>query len=156
MKTYDCVIIGSGQAGTPLARKLAEAGKKHKDEIVHQWRNGGKASLEKVPNLDLFFGDATFTDNKIISVKPIDGGEPQEFKAEQIFINTGGKTILPNDIKGLSDVEYLTSTTILDLEDIPEHLLIIGGNYIGLEFGQMFRRFGSTVTILERSPRFNT
>ncbi len=209
MKTYDNIIIGSGQAGTPLARKLAEAGqktllvekryiggtcvndgctptkimigsaklaylagrpnnlgvtitghhvdlrqvKKHKDEIVHQWRDGGKASLEKVPNLDLFFGDATFTGVKTISVKPVDGGETQQFTAENIFINTGGKTSIPTDIEGLNDINYLTSTTILDLENIPEHLLVIGGNYIGLEFGQMFRRFGSKVTILERSPR---
>jgi pyruvate/2-oxoglutarate dehydrogenase complex dihydrolipoamide dehydrogenase (E3) component len=59
----------------------------------------------------------------------------------------------PHDIEGLDDIDYLTSTSILELEKVPEHLLIIGGNYIGLEFGQMFRRFGSKVTILERSDR---
>jgi pyruvate/2-oxoglutarate dehydrogenase complex dihydrolipoamide dehydrogenase (E3) component len=68
------------------------------------------------------------------------------------FINTGCKTIVP-DIEGLDDIDYLTSTSILELDKVPEHLLVIGGNYIGLEFGQMFRRFGSKVTILEKSGR---
>jgi pyruvate/2-oxoglutarate dehydrogenase complex dihydrolipoamide dehydrogenase (E3) component len=209
MKAYDCIVIGSGQAGTPLAKKLAEAGKKtlliekrfiggtcvndgctptktmvasarlaylaakpndmgvtvkgyeidlrqvkkRKNDIVLQWRNGGQAGLEKTPNLDLLFGEATFTGIKTISVKPNDNGNAQEFKADKIFINTGAKTIIPDDIEGLNDIDYLTSTSILDLEEVPEHLLVIGGNYIGLEFGQMFRRFGSKVTILEKSPR---
>jgi dihydrolipoamide dehydrogenase len=209
MKEYDCIVIGSGQAGTPLAKKLAEAGKKtllvekrfvggtcvndgctptktmvasarmaylagkhndmgvtiegykvdlrqikkHKDDIVLKMRNGGQASVEKTPNLDLLFGDATFTGTKTISVKLNKDGKTEEYKAGQIFINTGAKTIIPDDIEGLDDIDYLTSTTILDLEKLPEHLLVIGGNYIGLEFGQMFRRFGSKVTILERSDR---
>lgn len=208
MKEYDCIVIGSGQAGTPLAKKLALAGKKtllvekrfiggtcvndgctptktmvasarvaylagkcnemgvtikgykvdmrqvkkHKDDIVLKSRNGGQAAVKKTKNLDLLFGDATFIDKKTISVQP-EKGKAKEFKAELIFINTGAKTIIPNDIEGLDDMEYLTSTTILDLEKVPEHLLIIGGNYIGLEFGQMFRRFGSKVTILEKSAR---
>ncbi|MGY4538617.1 dihydrolipoamide dehydrogenase [Mucilaginibacter sp. UYNi724] len=209
MKEYDCIVIGSGQAGMPLAKKMAAAGKKtlliekrfiggtcvndgctptktmvasarlaylagkcnemgitikgykvdmrqikkHKDAIVMKSRNGGQAAVEKTPNLDLLFGDATFIDKKTISVKPNRPGKSKEFKAEQIFINTGTKTLIPDDIEGLDEIEYLTSTTILDLEKVPEHLLIIGGNYIGLEFGQMFRRFGSKVTILERSAR---
>lgn len=209
MKEYDCIVIGSGQAGTPLAKKLAEAGKKtllvekrfvggtcvndgctptktmvasarmaylagkrndmgvtiegykvdlrqikkHKDDIVLKMRNGGQASVEKTANLDLLFGDATFTGTKTIAVKLNKDGKTEEYKAGQIFINTGAKTIIPDDIEGLDDIDYLTSTTILDLEKLPEHLLVIGGNYIGLEFGQMFRRFGSKVTILERSDR---
>jgi dihydrolipoamide dehydrogenase len=208
MKEYDCIVIGSGQAGTPLAKKLAEAGKKtllvvkrfiggtcvndgctptktmvasarvaylagkcnemgvtikgykvdmrqvkkHKDDIVLKSRNGGQAAVEKTKNLDLLFGDATFIDKKTISIQP-EKGKAKEFKSELIFINTGAKTIIPNDIEGLDEIDYLTSTTILDLEKVPEHLLIIGGNYIGLEFGQMFRRFGSKVTILEKSAR---
>jgi pyruvate/2-oxoglutarate dehydrogenase complex dihydrolipoamide dehydrogenase (E3) component len=209
VKTYDSIIIGSGQAGTPLAKKLALAGKKtlliekkfiggtcvnegctptkimaasarlaylaskpnnmgvtikgyeidlrqikkRKDEIVLQWRGGGQTGLEKTPNLDILFGEATFTGSKTISVMTNDNGKCQEFRAESIFINTGAKTIIPDDIEGLNDIDYLTSTTILDLESVPEHLLVIGGNYIGLEFGQMYRRFGSKVTILEKSPR---
>lgn len=208
MKEYDCIVIGSGQAGTPLAKKLAGAGKKtllvekrfiggtcvndgctptktmvasarvaylasrcnemgvtikgykvdmrqikkHKDDIVLKSRNGGQAAVEKTKNLDLLFGDATFIDKKTISVQP-EKGKAKEFKAELIFINTGAKTIIPHDIEGLDEIDYLTSTTILDLEKVPGHLLIIGGNYIGLEFGQMFRRFGSKVTILEKSAR---
>jgi dihydrolipoamide dehydrogenase len=208
MKEYDCIVIGSGQAGTPLAKKLAGAGKKtllvekrfvggtcvndgctptktmiasarmaylagkcnemgvtikgykvdmrqikkRKDDIVLKSRNGGQAAVEKTENLDLLFGDATFIDKKTINVQP-EKGKLKQFKAEMIFINTGAKTIIPNDIEGLDEIDYLTSTTILDLEKVPEHLLIIGGNYIGLEFGQMFRRFGSKVTILEKSAR---
>jgi dihydrolipoamide dehydrogenase len=208
MKQYDCIVIGSGQAGTPLAKKLAEAGKKtllvekrfiggtcvndgctptktmvasarvaylagkcndmgvtikgfkvdlrqvkkHKDDIVLKSRNGGQAAVERTKNLDLLFGDATFIDKKTISVQP-KTGKAKEFKADQIFLNVGTKTIIPNDIEGLDDIDYLTSTTILDLEKVPGHLLVIGGNYIGLEFGQMFRRFGSKVTILEKSGR---
>ncbi len=83
---------------------------------------------------------------------PNDGGEANELTAELFFINTGAKTFIPA-IEGLNDIDYLTSTTILDLDEVPEHLMVIGGNYIGLEFGQMFRRFGSKVTIVERSGR---
>jgi pyruvate/2-oxoglutarate dehydrogenase complex dihydrolipoamide dehydrogenase (E3) component len=204
MKQYDAIVIGSGQAGGPLAKKLALSGKKtaliekrwvggtcvndgctptktmvasakmaylavnsaplgvkiknfsvdlqqirkRKDDVVHQFRNGSQKGLESTKNLDLIFGDATFTDHKTILVK-LNSGREKEFKADLFFINTGAKTFIP-DIEGLSDIDYLTSTTILDLEEIPEHLLILGGNYIGLEFGQMFKRFGSKVTILEK------
>lgn len=207
MKQYDAIIIGAGQAGTPLAKKLAVAGmktllvekrwiggtcvndgctptktmiasakmaylaansaplgvkikdfsvnmpaiKKRKDDIVHLFRNSSQNGLEATKNLTLIFGEAEFTAEKTISVK-LKNGKKKEFKAEQIFINTGAKTIIP-EIEGLAGIDYLTSTTILDLDHIPRHLLIIGGNYIGLEFGQMFRRFGSKVTILERSGR---
>ncbi|WP_259065003.1 mercuric reductase [Mucilaginibacter sp. X4EP1] len=207
MKQYDAIVIGSGQAGGPLAKKLALAGKKtaliekrwvggtcvndgctptktmvasakmaymaanaaslgvnikkfsvdmpqirkRKDEMVHQFRNGSQKGLESTRNLDLIFGDATFTADKTILVK-LNSGREKEFTADLFFINTGAKTVTP-DIEGLADIDYLTSTTILDLETVPEHLLIIGGNYIGLEFGQMFMRFGSKVTILERSDR---
>jgi dihydrolipoamide dehydrogenase len=206
MKQYDCIVIGSGQAGTPLAKKLAEAGKKtlivekrfiggtcvndgctptkamiasariaylagnsktmgvnvkaysvylkqikkRKDDIVLKSRNGGQKGIENTQGLDLLFGEAEFISDKTISVKT-KTGKAKIFKADQFFIDTGCKSIIPNDIDGLSEINYLTSTSILELEEVPEHLLIIGGNYIGLEFGQMFRRFGSKVTILERS-----
>jgi pyruvate/2-oxoglutarate dehydrogenase complex dihydrolipoamide dehydrogenase (E3) component len=206
-KQYDAIIIGAGQAGVPLAKKLAKAGKKvvliekrwiggtcvndgctptktwvasakaaymaansgnigvtvknykvnmaqikkRKDEIVLHARNGGQKALEETPNLDLAFGEAVFTDIKTITVKLNDGGT-EIFKAELIFINTGAKTLIPG-IEGLADINYLTSTSILELDKVPDHLLVLGGNYIGLEFGQMFRRFGSKVTILEKSAR---
>lgn len=126
--------------------------KKRKDEIVHLFRDGSQRGLEATKGLDVIFGDATFTGDKTISVKLNEGGKTKELKADLFFINTGAKTFIP-EIEGLSDIDYLTSTTILDLDHVPEHLLIIGGNYIGLEFGQMFRRFGSKVTILEKSGR---
>jgi pyruvate/2-oxoglutarate dehydrogenase complex dihydrolipoamide dehydrogenase (E3) component len=208
MKQYDVIVIGAGQAGGPLAKKLALAGKKtaliekrwiggtcvndgctptkswvasakmaymagnsaalgvkiksyaidmpkikkRKDEIVHLFRDGSLKGLEATKGLDVIFGDATFTGDKTISVKLNEGGKTKELKAELFFINTGAKTFIP-EIEGLKDIDYLTSTTILDLDQVPEHLLIIGGNYIGLEFGQMFRRFGSKVSILEKSGR---
>lgn len=126
--------------------------KKRKDEIVHRFRNGSQKGLEVTENLDIIWGEAAFIGDKTISVKLNDGSKAKELKADLIFINTGGKTVIP-EIEGLNDIDYLTSTTILDLDYVPEHLLIIGGNYIGLEFGQMFRRFGSKVTIVEKSGR---
>jgi pyruvate/2-oxoglutarate dehydrogenase complex dihydrolipoamide dehydrogenase (E3) component len=208
MKHYDAIVIGAGQAGGPLAKKLALAGKKtaliekrwiggtcvndgctptktmvasaraaymaghsgplgvkikgfsvdmpkikkRKDEIVHQFRNGSKKGLEATKGLDVIFGDAEFIGEKAICVKRNDGGKVKQMSAPLIFINTGAKTFIP-EIAGLSDIDYLTSTTILDLDYVPEHLMVIGGNYIGLEFGQMFRRFGSKVTIVEKSAR---
>jgi len=207
MKQYDAIVIGSGQAGGPLAKKLELAGKKtaliekrwiggtcvndgctptktmvasakmaymadnsqalgvkikgfsvdmarikkRKDAVVYQFRNGSQKGLEATKNLDVIFGEATFTGDKTISVK-LNSGRIKEFNADQFFINTGAKPFIP-EIEGLNDIDYLNSTTIMDMDKIPEHLLVVGGNYIGLEFGQMFSRFGSKVTIIERSGR---
>lgn len=76
----------------------------------------------------------------------------ERLTAPHIFINVGGRALVP-DMPGIGDVPYLTNSTILDLDTVPEHLVVIGGSYIGLEFGQMFRRFGANVTIVERGPR---
>jgi len=207
MQQYDAIIIGAGQAGGPLAKKLANAGKKtvliekrwiggtcvndgctptktwvasaraayvaansshigvkvkgvridmrqvkaRKDEIVLHARNGGQAAIEKTKNLDLIFGEAAFTGPKTVVVTLKDGSQKQ-LQADLIFINTGAKPAVP-PIEGLNDIDYLNSTSILELDKVPEHLLIIGANYIGMEFGQMFNRFGSKVTMVERSPR---
>src|SRR5690606_11286218 len=125
--------------------------KKRKDKIVQSFRSAAQKGIEATKNLTLIFGEAKFSSKKEISIK-LDSGEEEQLKADWIFIDTDAKPNIP-DIKGLEHIDYLTSSTILDLEAVPEHLVIIGGNYIGLEFGQMFRRFGSKVTILERSSR---
>lgn len=205
MKHYDAIIIGAGQGGSPLAKKLANAGKKtaliekrwiggtcindgcsptkamlasakavydarnasamgiyvgdikvgvktvkkRKDKIVEAFRGSAEKGLEKTKGLTLIFGEATFTGEKEVTVS-IDGEEDKVLSADWIFIDTGAKTFVPK-IKGLKEVDYLTSTSLLDLEETPKHLIIIGGNYIGLELGQLYYRLGAKVTILEKA-----
>ncbi len=122
-----------------------------KRKIVNSFRNGLEKGIEGTENLKLIRGEAEFTDAKMIKIKLNDGGT-ETITADKIFINTGGSPLIPQ-IKGIDTVEYLTSTTIMELEEKPSHLMILGGGYIGLEFGQMFRRFGSEVTIIERGPQ---
>lgn len=207
MKEFDAIVIGAGQAGVPLAKKLAKSGLKtaliekrmvggtcindgctptkalvasarlaylasrsgdlgidipsytvdfkavmaRKSAIVDQFREGALKGVEKTENLTLIYGEAKFKDDQTIYVNGRDGNF-ENYTAKQLFINTGASPVIPQ-IEGLNEIKYLTSTTILQLEEIPEHLLIVGGGYIGLEFGQMFRRFGSKVTLLEKSSR---
>jgi pyruvate/2-oxoglutarate dehydrogenase complex dihydrolipoamide dehydrogenase (E3) component len=207
MKHYDAIVIGSGQAGSPLCKELAKAGKhtaiiekrfvggtcindgctptktmiasakaahqvahsaplgvhisgshinmkeikQRKDELVVSWRDSSRNSMEETENLDLIFGTATFTGHKTLSVKLNDGKE-LELTADLIFINAGTTPMIP-EIEGLDKVGYFTSTTLLDVEEVPDHLLVIGGNYVALEFAQMFHRFGSKISVLERGPR---
>jgi pyruvate/2-oxoglutarate dehydrogenase complex dihydrolipoamide dehydrogenase (E3) component len=125
--------------------------KKRKDKIVEQFRKSVQDSLDKAENLTLIRGEANFTSSKVLEIKLTEGGS-QQIQAENIFIDCGSSPMIPA-IEGLSDVTYLTSTSIIELEDLPEHLLIMGGGYIGLEFGQMFKRFGSQVSILEHGSQ---
>jgi pyruvate/2-oxoglutarate dehydrogenase complex dihydrolipoamide dehydrogenase (E3) component len=125
--------------------------KKRKDDIVTKSRLGGQKGLEDTKNLTLIFGEASFVGPKIIVVQLNEGG-PVEMTADLIFIDTGAKPLIP-EIDGINEIGYLTSTSILELGEVPKHLLIIGANYIGMEFGQMFRRFGSEVTMLEKGQR---
>jgi probable pyridine nucleotide-disulfide oxidoreductase len=104
------------------------------------------------PNMELILGSGKFVAPKQIEVS-MDNGETRLLTAERIYINTGSHTTIPN-IPGLSDVPYLTSTSIMELAELPEHLAIIGGGYIALEFAQIFRRLGSRVTVLMRGDRF--
>jgi len=92
----------------------------------------------------VYEGHARFEDKKVLSV-----GE-KKLSAEKIFINVGGRAFIPG---GFEDVDYLTNSSIMELDEVPEHLIIVGGGYIGLEFGQMFSRFGSEVTIIEQGHR---
>lgn len=200
---FDAIVIGSGQAGTPLSMALANAGlrtaiierehvggtcinegctptktmvasgrvaylarrgpdygvhceevtvdmervRQRKRQIVASFRDGSQGRMQKTPNLDLVFGDVRFTGPKSILVA-IKGGGDQEFQAEQFFINAGARPTVPK-IDGLGEIDFLDSTSIMELDHVPEHLLVLGGGYVGLEFGQMFRRFGSNVTIVQ-------
>jgi pyruvate/2-oxoglutarate dehydrogenase complex dihydrolipoamide dehydrogenase (E3) component len=202
MKTFDAVVIGSGQAGNPLAHRLADKGwtvamieREHlggscinygctptktmlasaqiahearrgaelgvrvggvgvdlpavverKNRIVLQWRQGQDKHMASRPNITLLRGEGRFIGPRTVVVRD------EQLTADHIFIDTGtGPRIVP--IAGLERVRYLTNRTILDLTELPEHLLVIGGGYVGLEFGQMFRRFGSRVTVLQSADQ---
>ena len=207
MVKFDAIVVGSGSAGNPLARKLAMAGKKvalveralpggtctnygctptktmiasakaayqagrsqeygvhtssvsvslpevvkRKNSIVMEARAGTEKSL-KIRGLSLIWGEASFCGKKEMLIKNNEGPD-QHITAPLIFLDTGSGPAIPK-ISGLQEVPYLNSTSLLELEEIPEHLLIIGGSYIALEFGQMFRRFGSKVSILTKDERF--
>ncbi|WP_217606278.1 mercuric reductase [Chitinophaga sp. GbtcB8] len=206
MMHFKAVIIGSGQGGTPLAKKLAKAGwttalvekrfiggtcindgctptkamvasakvaytaansqqwgvtvngysvnmesiVNRKNDIVQLFRGGSEKGLAQVENLTLFHGEAVFTGPKALTIK-LNSGTTEDITADYIFLDIGTTPQIP-PVPGLEAVPWLTSTTILDLTTLPAHLLIIGGSYIALEFGQMFRRFGSEVSIIEKSP----
>ena len=122
-----------------------------KQGVVDSFRDGGLKGIEKTSGLDLLNGEASFTGSNAIEVRLNDGGK-RVLKADKIFINTGGRPSTPN-VDGLDVVPHLDSTSIMELDQLPEHLLVMGGGYIGLEFGQMFRRFGSQVTIVHRGER---
>lgn len=203
MEKFDVIIIGAGQAGNPLSKALAAAGKKitlveekyvggtcinvgctptktmiasaevaqlarqahkygvncqdlsvdlnrvteRKREIVSQFRESSKQGIVDA-GVSLIYGKATFTGHKTLEVTS--QSSPRQLTAETIIIDAGGRPNIP-DISGLDKADYLDSTTIMELQEVPEHLLILGGGYIALEFGQMFRRFGSQVTILQKS-----
>ncbi|WP_373523363.1 FAD-containing oxidoreductase [Aquiflexum sp.] len=201
---FDAIVIGSGQAGTPIVFKLAGEGmkvafiekeflggtcvnvgctptkayvasarrmfdalngealgvnipkgakvdllkvKERKDKLVQKSVEGIAKGIDGEEKISFYKGEARFTDKKTITVN----GEKLE--ADKIFINVGARPSIPDSFNGL---DYLTNQSILELDILPEHLAIIGGSYIGLEFGQMFRRFGSKVTIVEKSDRIIT
>jgi len=207
LQQYDAIIIGSGQAGTPLSTALAATGmrtalierehvggtcvnegctptktmvasgrvaylarraadygvltgaididlrkvRQRKRDIVDSFRNGSQAKIEKTANLDLIFGDARFTGPltgpRTIEIRSKDGAQ-STLAAKYIFINAGLRAARP-PLHGLDDVPALDNVSIMELDAVPEHLLILGGGDIALEFGQLFRRFGSRVTLVE-------
>ena len=122
---------------------------RRKDTIVESFRSGQQRNVDKRPNLDLYRGHGRFTGPHRIQV-----GE-ETLESERIFIDTGTRTDIPR-IEGLSTVPYLTNSTLMDLQEVPEHLIVLGGGYIGLEFGQMYRRFGSNVTVIHRGDQLLT
>ncbi len=134
--------------------------RQRKREMVESFRRGSLRSIQNSEGLDLIYGEARFADPS---------GTPQRFQveirrddgtqhvlaAQRVIINTGGRPRIP-DLPGLSAIPYLDNASIMELDSVPDHLLILGGGYIGLEFGQMFRRFGSKVTIVQRSKQLLT
>src|SRR5258708_1546877 len=121
--------------------------RQRKRDIVDSFRGGSQGRLEKTANLDLIFGEASFTAPKSVVVR-LQNGDQRNLTADRIFINAGARPAFPK-LDGLKDVPFLDSSSIMSLDSVPEHLLVLGGGYIGLEFGQMFRRFGSGVTIVQ-------
>jgi pyruvate/2-oxoglutarate dehydrogenase complex dihydrolipoamide dehydrogenase (E3) component len=202
--TYDAIVIGAGQAGGPLARAFATAGRRtalvershvggtcvnegctptktmvasarvaylarraadygvqvgpvsvdlarvrqRKRDIVESFRGGSEKGLHR-DGVDLLMGEARFTAPHSVRLTLNDGGQ-RDLSAPLVFINTGARPARP-PLPGLDMVKTLDSTTIMELDRVPEHLLVLGGGYIGLEFGQMFRRFGSRVSIVQRA-----
>jgi pyruvate/2-oxoglutarate dehydrogenase complex dihydrolipoamide dehydrogenase (E3) component len=207
VEQFDAIVVGSGQAGTPLSTALARSGMKtalvereyvggtcvnvgctptktmvasgrvaylarrgadygvhsgeitidlrkvrdRKRKVVESFRSGSQKTIEKTQNLELIFGEARFTASKAIAVQLKDGGQ-RTLSAKYFFINAGTRASKPS-IDGLDSVPYLDNASIMELEAVPEHLLVLGGGYIGLEFGQLFRRFGSQVTIVQKSDQ---
>jgi pyruvate/2-oxoglutarate dehydrogenase complex dihydrolipoamide dehydrogenase (E3) component len=200
---FDAIVIGTGQAGPPLAARLAEAGmrvavierhlfggtcvntgciptktmiasayvahtarcaatygvnagaqiavdmkavKARKDEISGRSRRGVEKRLRGLKNVTVFIGTGQFEDARTVTVS----GE--RLQAEKIFINVGARALVPQ-MPGLDRVPYLTNSSLLEIDYLPRHLVVVGGSYVGLEFGQMFRRFGSEVTIIEMGSR---
>ena len=205
---YDAIVIGSGQAGTPLARALGAAGRRtalieqehvggtcvnegctptktmvasarvaylarrgpdygtrtgavsvdmvkvreRKRRIVDRFRSGTESGLARTEHLELIRGQARFTGPHTIEVAPAgpNGSAARcTLSAPHIFINTGARPSRP-PLPGLDGVPSLDSTSVMELDEVPQHLLVLGGGYIGTEFGQMFRRFGAQVTIVQR------
>ena len=136
---FGVTIAGSVSINMPAV-------KARKDAISAQSRTSLEDSLRKLQNCTVFNGHARFESVHDISV----GGET--ITAKHIFINVGERATVPR-IPGIDDTGYLTNSSMMDVDFVPPHLLILGGSYIGLEFGQMYRRFGSQVTIFERGPR---
>jgi pyruvate/2-oxoglutarate dehydrogenase complex dihydrolipoamide dehydrogenase (E3) component len=124
--------------------------RERKQKIVQRFRNGAEEVLEATADLDVIRGEASFIDARTVKVEG--AGEALRLRGDKIFINTGAKPVIP-PIEGLNRVPFLDSTSIMELDALPKHLLIMGGGYIAIEFGQMFRRYGSQVTIIERGEQ---
>jgi pyruvate/2-oxoglutarate dehydrogenase complex dihydrolipoamide dehydrogenase (E3) component len=122
-----------------------------KRDMVRDFRQSARTSLEETQNLNLLHGNARFTGPKALEVRLNDGGE-RRITADLVFIDTGGRPRIPS-LDGLRNVPYLDSTSVMELDHVPEHLIVLGGGYEAMEFSQMFRRFGSAVTVVQNSDR---
>ena len=133
--------VSAGEVTVDMVRVKAR-----KDAISGKSRQSVEASLRKLERCTVYQGHARFESARDVSVGP------ERLSAERIFINVGGRATVPN-MPGIDTVPFLNNSSIMDVDFLPRHLVIIGGSYIGLEFGQMYRRFGSDVTIVEMAPR---
>jgi pyruvate/2-oxoglutarate dehydrogenase complex dihydrolipoamide dehydrogenase (E3) component len=133
--------VVTGPIRVDMARAKARA-----DTVSTNARNGVERGLRGMTGCTVIDGHARFESAEMIAV-----GE-ERLTAPRIFINVGGRALIP-DMPGIGEVTYLTNSSILAVDQLPEHLVVVGGSYIGLEFGQMYRRFGAKVTVVERSPR---
>jgi pyruvate/2-oxoglutarate dehydrogenase complex dihydrolipoamide dehydrogenase (E3) component len=120
--------------------------KARKDSVVQQSNEGVIKWLRNTPNLTVLEGHARLESSRTVAVNG------RLLEAAQIFLNVGGRASVP-DMPGIAEAGYLTNSSMMEVDFLPEHLLIIGGSYIGLEFAQMYRRFGSRVTVVEMGPR---
>ena len=133
--------IGTGAISVDMAKVKAR-----KDDIMLKDRKDVESWLEGMDGCTVVRGHACFQDPHTLRV------DEELLQADRIFLNVGGRAVVP-DIPGLSDVEFLTNVSVLELDALPDHLVIVGGSYIALEFAQMYRRFGALVTVVERGPR---
>lgn len=131
--------------GGPVAVDMKQI-RQRKDEISGRSANGVEAWVRGLANGSVYHGHAAFESAHGVRVN----GELLE--ADRVFINVGGRALVP-PMPGLDQVTYLTNSGMMDVDFLPEHLVIVGGSYIGLEFAQMYRRFGATVTVVEKGPR---
>ncbi|WP_054311706.1 FAD-containing oxidoreductase [Mesorhizobium sp. 1M-11] len=137
----DYGVTLSGPVGVDM--KVIKA---RKDKVSNDARKGLEDWIASMPGCTLFRGHARFEDEHTVRV-----GE-ELLTADRIFLNVGGRASVPN-LPGIHDISFLTNSSMMDLDVLPEHLIVVGGSYISLEFAQMFRRFGSEVTVIERAPR---
>ena len=152
-------LVASAQAAF-MARRHADFGvtiggpigvdmravKARKDAIVKASVDGLVGWVKNMPRLRVYWGSGRFTAPHRIEVNG------QQLDADRIFINVGGRALVP-DWPGLSSVPYLNNTSMMQVDFLPEHLIVVGGSYVGLEFAQMYRRFGAQVTVVEMAPR---
>lgn len=133
----------------PISVDLAKV-RQRKRDIVTMFRGGSERGVAK-SDVTLLMGAGRFIGPTEVEVR-LNSGGMRTLSADRIFINTGTRSVRP-DLDGLADVDTLNSASIMELSEVPGHLVVIGGGYIGLEFGQMFRRFGSDVTIVHRGDQ---
>ena len=140
-RAADYGVLIDGKPRVDMARVKAR-----KDAIVAKSSQGVEKWMEGLKGAKVYRGHARFTGPSTVQVNS------ENLTAEKIFLDVGGRPLLPK-MPGLDTVPYLTNVTMMELDFVPEHLIVVGGSYIGLEFGQMLRRFGARVTVVEMGPR---